>query len=377
MLKKILKKLFKFIKKILSIRGVRTTIRNVRKWPKRQQFEDVSQILNWVDDINQGWIIITSKNKILFINKQAKKLLSIKKDSKILGKSLFKLEIPDEIKREIQKLNRAKTFKSIPYFFHEKELEISLMPGSKSSTLILLTNKRSLDYQRQLQERMLGDAAHELKTPLTALMLLGDRLEDLVKKKDRPLIKRLRKEILRLKLMVNDLLELSRLVNSSSVQDELTKAINMEEIVLSSWNTLKPLADKKKLNLVNTSKTNSLIEGNSEKLYRVVFNLLDNAIRYSPDSANINTQIHEDEKHLILSIKDEGPGLSKDDLKNMFQRFYRGDPSRYKNKRIGSGLGLSIAQQIVVNHKGAIEASNDTNGGTLMKIKLPLQKQIV
>ena len=377
MLKKILNKLFKFIKKILSIRGVRTTIRNVRMWPKRQQFVDVSQILNWVDDINQGWIIITSKNKILFINKQAKKLLSIKKDSKILGKSLFKLEIPDEIKREIQKLNRAKTFKSIPYFFHEKELEISLMPGSKSTTLILLTNKRSLDYQRQLQERMLGDAAHELKTPLTALMLLGDRLEDLVKKKDRPLIKRLRKEILRLKLMVNDLLELSRLVNSSSVQDELTKTINMEEIVLSSWNTLKPLADKKKLNLVNTSKTNSLIEGNSEKLYRVVFNLLDNAIRYSPDSANINTQIHEDEKHLILSIKDEGPGLSKDDLKNMFQRFYRGDPSRFKNKRIGSGLGLSIAQQIVVNHKGAIEASNDTNGGTLMKIKLPLQKQIV
>ncbi len=377
MLKKILKKLLKFIKKILSIRGVGTTIRNVRKWPKRQQFVDVSQILNWVDDINQGWIIITSKNKILFINKQAKKLLSIKKDSKILGKALFKLEIPDEIKREIQKLNRAKTFKSIPYFFHEKELEISLMPGSKSTTLILLTNKRSLDYQRQLQERMLGDAAHELKTPLTALMLLGDRLEDLVKKKDRPLIKRLRKEILRLKLMVNDLLELSRLVNSSSVQDELTKTINMEEIVLSSWNTLKPLADKKKLNLVNTSKTNSLIEGNSEKLYRVVFNLLDNAIRYSPDSANINTQIHEDDKHLILSIKDEGPGLSKDDLKNMFQRFYRGDPSRYKNKRIGSGLGLSIAQQIVVNHKGAIEASNDTNGGTLMKIKLPLQKQIV
>ena len=377
MLKKILKKLLKFIKKILSIRGVGTTIRNVRKWPKRQQFVDVSQILNWVDDINQGWIIITSKNKILFINKQAKKLLSIKKDSKILGKSLFKLEIPDEIKREIQKLNRVKTFKSIPYFFHEKELEISLMPGSKSTTLILLTNKRSLDYQRQLQERMLGDAAHELKTPLTALMLLGDRLEDLVKKKDRPLIKRLRKEILRLKLMVNDLLELSRLVNSSSVQDELTKTINMEEIVLSSWNTLKPLADKKKLNLVNTSKTNSLIEGNSEKLYRVVFNLLDNAIRYSPDSANINTQIHEDDKHLILSIKDEGPGLSKDDLKNMFQRFYRGDPSRYKNKRIGSGLGLSIAQQIVVNHKGAIEASNDTNGGTLMKIKLPLQKQIV
>ena len=127
---------------------------------------------------------------------------------------------------------------------------------------------------------MLGDAAHELKTPLTALMLLGDRLDNLVKKKDRPLIKRLRKEILRLKLMVNDLLELSRLVNASSVEDELKKRINLEEIVLNGWNTLKPLADKKKLDLVNTSKTNSLIEGNSEKLYRVVFNLLDNAIRF-------------------------------------------------------------------------------------------------
>ncbi len=374
MLKKTFKKLFRLIKKILSIRRVGGTTKNFLKWFNRQQEVDVTQLLNWVDDINQGWIIITSKNKIMYINKQAKKLLSIKKDSKILGKSLYKLKIPDEIKREIQKLNSSKTFKSISYFFNEKELEISLMPSSKSATLILLTNKRSLEYQRQLQERMLGDAAHELKTPLTALMLLGDRLDNLVKKKDRPLIKRLRKEILRLKLMVNDLLELSRLVNASSVEDELKKRINLEEIVLNGWNTLKPLADKKKLDLVNTSKTNSLIEGNSEKLYRVVFNLLDNAIRFSPDSAKISTQIHEDDKYLILSIKDEGPGLSKDDLKNMFQRFYRGDPSRYKNKRIGSGLGLSIAQQIVVNHKGSIEACNDINGGALMKIKLPLPK---
>ena len=374
MLKKTFKKLFRLIKKILSIRRVGGTTKNFLKWFNRQQEVDVTQLLNWVDDINQGWIIITSKNKIMYINKQAKKLLSIKKDSKILGKSLYKLKIPDEIKREIQKLNSSKTFKSISYFFNEKELEISLMPSSKSTTLILLTNKRSLEYQRQLQERMLGDAAHELKTPLTALMLLGDRLDNLVKKKDRPLIKRLRKEILRLKLMVNDLLELSRLVNASSVEDELKKRINLEEIVLNGWNTLKPLADKKKLDLVNTSKTNSLIEGNSEKLYRVVFNLLDNAIRFSPDSAKISTQIHEDDKYLILSIKDEGPGLSKDDLKNMFQRFYRGDPSRYKNKRIGSGLGLSIAQQIVVNHKGSIEACNDINGGALMKIKLPLPK---
>ena len=372
MLKNTFKKLFRLIKKILSIRRVGGTTKNFLKWFNRQQEVDVTQLLNWVDDINQGWIIITSKNKIMYINKQAKKLLSIKKDSKILGKSLYKLKIPDEIKREIQKLNSSKTFKSISYFFNEKELEISLMPSSKSTTLILLTNKRSLEYQRQLQERMLGDAAHELKTPLTALMLLGDRLDNLVKKKDRPLIKRLRKEILRLKLMVNDLLELSRLVNASSVEDELKKRINLEEIVLNGWNTLKPLADKKKLDLVNTSKTNSLIEGNSEKLYRVVFNLLDNAIRFSPDSGKISTQIHEDDKYLILSIKDEGPGLSKDDLKNMFQRFYRGDPSRYKNKRIGSGLGLSIAQQIVVNHKGSIEACNDINGGALMKIKLPL-----
>ena len=374
MLKNTFKKLFRLLKKILSIRRVGRTTKNFLKWFNRQQEVDVTQLLNWVDDINQGWIIITSKNKIMYINKQAKKLLSIKKDSKILGKSLYKLKIPDEIKREIQKLNSSKTFKSISYFFNEKELEISLMPSSKSTTLILLTNKRSLEYQRQLQERMLGDAAHELKTPLTALMLLGDRLDNLVKKKDRPLIKRLRKEILRLKLMVNDLLELSRLVNASSVEDELKKRINLEEIVLNGWNTLKPLADKKKLDLVNTSKTNSLIEGNSEKLYRVVFNLLDNAIRFSPDSGKISTQIHEDDKYLILSIKDEGPGLSKDDLKNMFQRFYRGDPSRYKNKRIGSGLGLSIAQQIVVNHKGSIEACNDINGGALMKIKLPLPK---
>ena len=73
----------------------------------------------------------------------------------------------------------------------------------------------------------------------------------------------------------------------------------------------------------------------------------------------------------LLSIRDHGPGLSESDLGNMFQRFYRGDPSRARSARSGSGLGLAIVQQIAVNHGGRVEARNHPNGGTCMELLLP------
>ena len=111
--------------------------------------------------------------------------------------------------------------------------------------------------------------------------------------------------------------------------------------------------------------------GDQRRLYRAVLNLLDNALRHSPDDDTVDVRILSSGAWWILRIRDHGSGLSESDLKRMFQRFYRGDPSRVRSARSGSGLGLSIVQQIAVNHGGRIEARNHPDGGACLELLLP------
>ena len=95
------------------------------------------------------------------------------------------------------------------------------------------------------------------------------------------------------------------------------------------------------------------------------------ALRYSPDESSIDVSVHQSGGWWLLSIRDHGPGLSDADLTRMFQRFYRGDPSRTRSNRSDSGLGLAIVQQIAVIHGGRIEARNHPTGGACMDLLLP------
>lgn len=102
-----------------------------------------------------------------------------------------------------------------------------------------------------------------------------------------------------------------------------------------------------------------------------MLNLLDNALRYSPDGGTVLVEIEATAGWCLLTIRDEGPGLSEDDLEHMFERFYRGDPSRVRSDRGGSGLGLAIVQQIAVTHGGRIQATNHPGGGAVLELLLP------
>ena len=99
--------------------------------------------------------------------------------------------------------------------------------------------------------------------------------------------------------------------------------------------------------------------------------MLDNALRYSPDGGVVRVSIDSRAEWCQLGVTDQGPGLSEDDLAHLFERFYRGDPSRARSQRIGSGLGLSIVQQIAATHGGRIQASNQSQGGAQLELILP------
>jgi two-component system phosphate regulon sensor histidine kinase PhoR len=116
----------------------------------------------------------------------------------------------------------------------------------------------------------------------------------------------------------------------------------------------------------------AVVRGDSSRLHRLFYNLLDNALRYSPDGEPVAVDLRCGGGWCRVTVRDRGPGLSEEDQERMFERFYRGDPSRARSRRGGTGLGLAIVRQIALTHSGRVEASNHPAGGALLEVLLPL-----
>ena len=329
------------------------------------------QLLAWIDAATQGWMILAPDHSIAYINDRAERLLHISRNRLVRGMNLSEaLEIP-ALEEVILSTRYQQRSQHCEWDQQGDPLEAIVLPGSDECLLVLIQSRQSLEAQQQQQERWVSDVAHELKTPLTALMLVSDRLELAVNAKDTALVQRLQKELGRLQLLVEDLLELSRLENSLPQDYGDYVPLTLEDLVDSAWGTIRPIAEERQVTLQLDRSESGPLLGDQRRLHRAVLNLLDNALRYSPEKSSVDVTVRQSGGWWLLSIRDHGNGLSETDLSRMFQRFYRGDPSRARSSRSGSGLGLAIVQQIAVNHGGRIEARNHPAGGACMDLLLP------
>ena len=257
-----------------------------------------------------------------------------------------------------------------------QELELYGLPGQADWVAVVLLSRRSLEAQLEQQERWVSDVAHELRTPLTALLLVGDSLAAQVNSGNVLLVERLQRELLRLQELVNDLMELSRLENALPAAAGPLPLVDLAGLVEQAWSGLRPLADPRavvlELLLQPEARPAPQVHGDSSRLHRLIYNLLDNALRYSPEGAPITVSLRSGERWCELAVRDRGPGLSAEDQERMFERFYRGDPSRARSPRGGSGLGLAIVRQIALTHGGRVEAGNHPQGGAQLELLLPL-----
>ena len=330
-----------------------------------------AQLLAWIDAADQGWMVLGSDLRITYINDRAERLLRLSRNRLVRGKPLNDVLSIPQLDEAIISTSHLQRPQRSEWELRGEPLEAVVLPGSDEWLLVLIQSRQSLEAQQQQQERWVSDVAHELKTPLTALMLVADRLVQAVPSKDLVLVERLQRELQRLKVMVEDLLELSRLENCLPQDGSGYVPISLEDLVNNAWSSIRPLADNRSVRLSLESSDEGRLLGDQRRLYRAVLNLLDNALRHSPDDDTVDVRILSSGVWWILRIRDHGSGLSESDLKRMFQRFYRGDPSRVRSARSGSGLGLSIVQQIAVNHGGRIEARNHPDGGACLELLLP------
>lgn len=237
------------------------------------------------------------------------------------------------------------------------------------------------EQEKEERERRLfvSNVSHELRTPLTSVKSYLEALDDgALNEEIAPnFIKVSLDETNRMMRMISDLLALSRIDNKSTHLDvEMTNFTAFMTYILNRFDQIKSQETNtgKTYEIIRDYPVNSIwVEIDTDKMTRVVDNILNNAIKYSPDGGKITVSMKTTDSQLIVSISDQGLGIPKKDLPLIFDRFYRVDKARSRAQG-GTGLGLSIAKEIVKQHNGFIWAKSEYGKGSTFTIVLPYDK---
>jgi two-component system, OmpR family, phosphate regulon sensor histidine kinase PhoR len=356
-----------------------------------------------------GYLIVDEENQLLWCNEQARQLLNIQRWESGQVRLLLEWVRSYELDQLIEQTRFQQQPMQQEWEFHPSYQDAEAIGKSASNMLrastwplpgeqvgVFLENRQALVELSQARDRGISDLAHELRTPLTSIRLVAETLQSRLEPPLSRLVDRLLPEINRLINLVQDWLELSQLEIDPSKKLN-RKPLELKSLIESVWQTLEPLARSKELTLEYSGPDALWIEADESRLYRVFLNLLDNSIKYSPPQGMIHAEINlipgrdDLSRQVQVNIVDSGSGFPESDLPHVFERLYRGDPSRTRqssalnpvgvpiaNDRVGissttgTGLGLAIARQIILAHGGVITASNcPTTGGALLKIELP------
>ncbi len=226
-----------------------------------------------------------------------------------------------------------------------------------------------LELAAAAQTRFISEAAHELRTPLT---VLRSGLEVALQRprsaeESRAALEQALGETERLCAIAQDLLALARLEAEPAAA---RTAVDLSTVAAEAAAMARTLADAKGQTLALDAAQPAVVQGSADDLRRVVLNLLDNAIKFTPARGAIELRVGRNGKAAILAVRDNGPGIDANDLPHIFEPFYR---SRGANGA-GSGLGLALSREIVRVHGGAIHAANRSGGGCEVEVQIPLAR---
>ena len=218
------------------------------------------------------------------------------------------------------------------------------------------------------QKRFIADASHDLKTPLTVIMANNDIMlshPNSIVAEQKKWLESTKAEGEYMQALINKMLELARSeALASTIKLENT---NISELVEKTALQLEPVAYEKNVEIKSEITSNLVIKSNSEEFTRLIYILVDNAIKYAKEGSRITISLCNTKKVIALDINNSGNVISKEELPHIFERFYRSDSARTSG---GFGLGLSIAKNIVTALNGEISATSTKENGTTFTVKL-------
>nr|UDE31767.1 histidine sensor kinase membrane receptor VicK [Streptococcus mutans] len=249
--------------------------------------------------------------------------------------------------------------------------------GFISGLIAVLHDATEQEKEERERRLFVSNVSHELRTPLTSVKSYLEALDDgaLTESVAPSFIKVSLDETNRMMRMITDLLSLSRIDNQTSHLDvELTNFTAFMNYILDRFDQIQSQQSTNKVyEIIRDYLDKSVwIEIDTDKMTQVIDNILNNAIKYSPDGGKVTVTMQTTDTQLILSISDQGLGIPKKDLPLIFDRFYRVDKARSRAQG-GTGLGLAIAKEIVKQHKGFIWANSEEGEGSTFTIVLPYE----
>jgi signal transduction histidine kinase len=230
--------------------------------------------------------------------------------------------------------------------------------------------KESIKANEEARHKLVADVAHELRTPLSVLRGNLESMQEGVIEPTQEAIVSLHDEVLRLSRIVQDLLNLGQMESGSfPLSLQPTK---VDEVITRVTSVFAAETDARDIRL-QTSIQGTLpsTQADPDRIAQVLVNLLANAVHHTPDGGEIRVLASHIDDSIIVSVTDSGPGIVKDDLPHVFDRFYRTDSARDRATG-GTGLGLAIAKGIITAHKGSIRVESEPGAGTTFMFSLPI-----
>lgn len=255
--------------------------------------------------------------------------------------------------------------------------QVPIRSSDELGELAQAFNRMSSELSRSVNARkqMTADIAHELRTPLSLILGHAEAVHDGVLPPTPENFEIIREEATRLEHLVNDLRVLS-LADAGELSINL-QTVEPQRLLQDVASTYQYQAQRKNIALaLEIASSLPTIEVDPGRMTQVLMNILDNALRHTPEGGNIVLSAHEVDHRIELAIQDSGPGLGKEELQRIFDRFYRTDASRQRDGALlgGSGLGLAIAKSIVQAHGGQLSAENEPGEG--LKVIIILSKSL-
>ena len=357
---------------------IRLTQENLEQESKR-----LHSILSYMTD---GVLATNRRGQITMINDMAKRQLGVESDEALNQNILELLKIEDEYElRDLitqspelmiysQNVNGEYISLRVRFALIRRE------SGFISGLVAVLHDTTEQEKEERERRLFVSNVSHELRTPLTSVKSYLEALDEgaLSEPVAPDFIKVSLDETNRMMRMVTDLLHLSRIDNATSHLDvELINFTAFITFILNRFDKIRAQDEEKKYEIVRDYPITSVwIEIDTDKMTQVIDNILNNAIKYSPDGGKITVSMKTTDDQMILSISDQGLGIPKEDLPKIFDRFYRVDKARSRAQG-GTGLGLAIAKEIIKQHNGFIWAKSEYGKGSTFTIVLPYDNDAV
>lgn len=337
-----------------------------------------------IRSIAEGLVVVDAQGKVVMINPAAEKLLGVSRQDKV-GKSLtegmkdeqlvsLSQGSPDKEEREIELTSRQDTTKKIlrastAVIENENGQTIGMV-----SVLSDITKQKELD---NLKSAFVANVSHELRTPLVAidksLTLILDKEAGELSQTQEQFLSIAQRNLKRLSALINDLLDLSKLEAGKMEVRRKRMAINnvIQEVIdsLNNWARSKNITLEKKIEDLLPD-----VEIDPDRLVQVLTNLVGNAVKFTPNDGKVTLEakLSDGKKELEVSVKDSGIGIAPEDLPKIFSKFYQCGGERMISDVNGTGIGLSIAKEIVELHGGKIWVESEKGRGARFIFTLPL-----